>query len=226
VERKSSRGKAVIPNPNLNLRLAEAAAGTYTCAEPAQWHDAVDVVHVWLSMIDGVHCLAWEGTHTWEEWIVDFMALEVPFFADEVLGPVHLGMMRDVMAVIDPIYTYLASIGLPPYLNCGHSKGAGEAILFHAAMKARGYPPLATRAFEPPQVGGHVLRDYLSGEDIVWTATTNVHGRDLVVQVPFGPTWSHTSDPLLLTVPDSLDIPSKHMMASVLAALALPEVAA
>ncbi len=89
-------------------------------------------------------------------------------------------------------------------------------------MKRRGHAPLATRAFEPPQVGGAVLRDYLAGEDIAWTATVNAHGRDLVTQVPFGPDWCHECDPLLLTVPDCYDAATKHRIPAVLAALGAP----
>lgn len=203
---------------DLNFKLATACAGCYAGATP-QWEDALKTVHVYLSEVDGVHTFAFEGTTDWQEWIIDFMALEVPVMGYPFLGPVHLGLMRDVLAVEPRIYQYLRVNGWPPYYVTGHSKGAGEAILFTALMKQQGHPPLACRAFEPPQVGGHVLRDYLSDVDVQWTCTVNGHGRDIVTRVPFGPTWSHVNDPVLLTVPDDYDIGTQHRIPAVIAAL-------
>lgn len=199
--------------------LAAACAGTYSGAAP-MWEDKDRLVHAYLSEVNGHPCVAWRGTSSFQEWIVDFMALEVPTVADLWAGPVHMGLQHDVESVGPAIYATLLKMGLPPYYNTGHSKGAGEAILFHAYMKSRGYPPIFTMAFEPPQVGGHMLRDYLSEEAVTWSATVNKHGRDLVTQVPFGPTWSHINDPLLLTVSDDYDIPTKHRIPAVIEALA------
>ncbi len=175
-------------------------------------------VHVFLSMLDGIHTVAWEGTTDLQEWMVDFLALPNPFYTIEY-GPTHFGITETMFSVVDAIDAYFKSLGYPPYLNTGHSKGGGESIVFHAEMKRRGHPPLLTRAYEPPQVGGKELRDYLGDQDIKWTATVNVHGRDIVTQVPFGDPWMHVNDPILLTVPDTYDVPTKHRIACIVAAL-------
>lgn len=204
--------------PHIRL-FGDAAASTYAVGAVPVWQDDVDVVHVFLSEINGMHCLAWEGTHTFWEWVVDFMAIEVPIFSHPQLGPVHLGMARDVMSVIRPISSTLESLGWPPYLNTGHSKGAGEALIFHGVMKALGHPPLATRAFEAPRIGSSIMRAYVADQDIIQTATHNYHGTDIVTKVVPGPTFTDMRDPMILTVPDSYDIPQKHEIPAVLAAL-------
>ncbi len=186
-----------------------------------QWTNHMKTVHVFLSMVDGVHTVAFEGTTDLQEWLVDFLAAPSPFYTAEY-GPVHFGISETMFSVADRIAAYFAGLGWPSYYVTGHSKGAGEAILFCAEMKRRGHPPLATRAYEPPQVGGVRLRDYLSDQDVKWTATVNVHGRDIVTQVPFGDPWTHVNDPIPLTVPDTYDIPTKHRIPAVIAALSAP----
>ena len=209
-----------MPTPSL-LTFAQAANATYAADAVPMWQDDLKTVHVFMSEINGTRCIAWEGTHDFWEWIIDFMALEVPIADYGVLGPVHLGFIRDVLAVADAIYLYFHGLNFPPYYNIGHSKGASEAILAHAVMKMRGHPPLATRAFEPAKPGSAVLRAYLAGEDIIWTQTVNARGTDLVTQAPFGPTWCHAeAQPVALTVPDSLDIADKHRLPAIIGALA------
>ncbi len=205
---------------SLDLSLAEACAGTYVLGVVPQWTNHMRTVHAFLSMIDGVHVVAFEGTTDLQEWLVDFLALPEPFYTPEY-GPTHFGITETMLSVSDSIEAYFAGLGFPPYYVTGHSKGAGEAILFHAEMKRRGHPPIATRAFEPPLVGSRRLRDYLSDQDVKWTSTVNAHGRDIVTQVPFGDLWTHVNDPILLTVPDDYDIPTKHRIPAVVAALAV-----
>jgi hypothetical protein len=206
--------------PKLYLPLAASCESAYQLGIKPQWTDALGVVHVFLSTIDGVHTVSWEGTTDPQEWLVDFLAFRNPFNSP-AYGPTHFGLTQTMLSVADAIEAYLASLGFPPYYNAGHSKGGGEAILFHAEMKRRGHPPLATRVFEPPQVGGTVLRDYFADQDFGWTCTVNAHGRDMVTQVPLlFNSWCHESDPLLLTVPDDYSALTKHLMPAILAALA------
>lgn len=204
-----------------DLDLAKACAGTYEPSAVPQWQDAMKLVHVHLSVIDGVHVIAWEGTTDWQEWIFsDFMALSIPLFEHASLGPLHLGLARDVLSVSPAIIAYLENLGWPPYVNTGHSKGAGEALIFHGVMKERGHPPLRTRAFEPPHIGTEALRTYLGGEDIVETATHNHYGRDIVTLVPWDLlVWTSVVERTVLTVPDTYDIPTKHRIPAVIAAL-------
>jgi hypothetical protein len=210
--------------PSPLLPYAEFCAATYDPLAVARWQDSASVVHAYLSIINGVHCVGFEGTHDFAEWIVDFVCAEVPFVNHAVLGPVHLGMMRDVLSIYEQIAAYFASIGWPPYDLTGHSKGAGEVLLCHGVMKQIGHPPRRTVAFESPRVATGILRDYLAGEDITQTATDNIHGKDLVTQVVWGPTYIDMSEPLILPVPDSYNIPTKHEIPAVLAAVAaLPD---
>jgi hypothetical protein len=200
------------------LPYALACQATYDPTAIPQWQDEMKLVHVYLSIVNGIHTVAWEGTHDFQEWIVDFFALEIPVFNHLQMGPVHAGFMRDVFAVYQPIAAYFESLGWPPYDNTGHSKGC-EAILFHGVMKQLGHPPRKTVAFESPRMGTSILRDYLADQDITQTATHNYHGTDLVTRVPFGPTWVDVREPIELIVPDADDIPTKHEIPAVVAAL-------
>lgn len=195
--------------------LAAACAGCYSGAAPT-WENGEKTIHAYLSEVQGLPCIAFEGTTDLQEWLVDFFA--VPIHFDPYIGPVHFGIFNGVWQIKALISNYL--FGKGAYFVTGHSKGAGEAILFTALMKERLNPPLACYVFEPPQVGGPKLRDYLSDVDVKWTATTNKHGRDIVTQIPFGPEWSHINDPILLPVPDEYDIPQKHRIPAVIEALA------
>lgn len=206
-----------MPSPLLPYALA--CAGTYEASAIPQWQDELKTVHVYLSMIDGVHCIAWEGTTDWEEWFIDVMAAEVPMFGHLRLGPIALNWARDVLTVIDQIDAYLKSLNYPPYDNTGHSKGAAECLLFHGFMKDRGHAPRHTFAFEAPRVGTSILRDFMAADLIDQTVTVNTHGKDIVTQVPWGPTYVDMRDPLMLFVPPTYDIATKHKIPAVIQAL-------
>jgi len=204
----------------LALPLAQACADTYAPGTQPQWQDNVRLVHVYLSLVNGVHTVAFEGTTDWQEWVFsDFMVgqLILPEYVE--CGAIHVGFARDVLAVLKPIQEYLASVGNPPYYATGHSKGASESILFAAFMKKSGFPPAATWAFEPARCGGQALLDYLSDIPLSWTRTTNAEGDDLVTRVPFGPSWREIPDPLVLEVPASDDLAQKHRIPAVIAGL-------
>lgn len=206
--------------PSLLLPYALACQATYDASAVAAFQDEAKVVHVFASEIDGTHCLAFEGTHDFEEWIVDLVCVEVPMFGHAQLGPVHLGMMRDVLAVYRSIMDFLAAAGWPPYDITGHSKGGGEALLLSGVMKQQGHPPRKVVALEAPRIGTGIMRDYVADLDIEQTATQNAHGKDLVTQVPFGPSYVDMREPLPLIVPDALSIPQKHEISAVVTAIA------
>jgi Lipase (class 3) len=215
----------MIEIPNIRL-FADVAAATYDPKAVPMWQNVghLKVVHWFLTDVDGVPTISCEGTNTFWEWIIDFMALKVAFNHD-VYGPVHLGLYHDVMSVIDGVCNYLASKGWPEYYMDGHSKGGGEVLLGHAEMKRRGHPPTATRAFEPPRVGTSALVNYLKDEPIVWTATHNHHGTDLVTLVPSElplavlQPYEELDGRMELAVPDAYDIETKHRIPAVIAAL-------
>jgi len=198
--------------------LTPWCAGTYEGA-PQQWTNDAGDVHVFLSLLNGIHTLAWEGTTDFREWLVDFTALQVPAHDHPELGPVHLGFLSNVTSVLMPIVKYLDSIGWPPFDNTGHSKG-GECLIFHGLLKGIGHAPRRTVVFESPRVGGPKMRDYLAQDDIAQTRTYNSSGPDLVTEVPFDhDEWVDMREPMILDVPDSYGIPQKHKIPAVIEAL-------
>jgi hypothetical protein len=213
--------------PPLHL-FCEAAASTYVAGAVPFFSNGL--VQVYLSELEGKPCFSNEGTHDTVGWMVDFLAAPIKLHAHPIFGPVHAGFFSDAMAASIAITAYLSSQNWPDYYLSGHSKAASEVIAEHAIMKDAGHPPLATRAFEPARAGGPQLEAFLKGEDIVWTRTINSRGVDLVTDVawgtiltiPLNPSvcWSHIGDPVMLVVPDSYDIPQKHEIPAVLAAVA------
>jgi hypothetical protein len=206
-------------NDPLLLPLAEASYYCYSDA-PATFQNELRTCHVYQSVIgDSINCFAFEGTTDIQEWIVDFMAALIPVHNHPRIGLVHAGFLLDIEPVIDDIVNKLDELGKPPFYLTGHSKGAGEAILAHAILKDRGYPPLATRVFAPPMIGTAMVANFLAGEDIVWVQTWNSHGDDIVTMVPGGPFWSQCGRRLRLQVSDAYDIATKHKMPAILMAL-------
>lgn len=203
----------------VTLPLAEAAAACYAPGAVPTWQSSLRLVHVFHSVVLDTNCFAFEGTTDWQEWVVDFFAVQVPVFDHMLLGPVHAGFLLNVESILGDIIAKLSGLGWPPFYLAGHSKGAGEAILCHALLKAIGHPPLATRVFEPPRVGGTQLKSFLAGDDLIWTQTWNAEGSDLVTLVPDGLTWCHDGQVLRLQVPDTYGLAEKHRIPAVLEAL-------
>ncbi|HVC61821.1 MAG TPA: hypothetical protein VND19_15835 [Acetobacteraceae bacterium] len=201
------------------LPLARAAAATYVPSAVCWLQNDTRTCQVFRSVVAGHPCFAFGGTQTFREWLVDFLALEVPCFQHADAGPIHLGFYLDIRSAIDAMCVELASLGWPSFLVAGHSKGAGEAVLAHMELKARGHAPLATRAYEPPMVGTAALTRYLAGDDIGWTQTANRAGPDIVTLVPDWPEWEHQGVLMRLLVPDAYGIAQKHEVAAVLVAL-------
>lgn len=203
----------------ITLPLARAAAACYEPGAVPTWQSELRLVHVFHSVVNGVNCFAFEGTTDWQEWAVDFLAVQVPVFGHVLLGDVHAGFLLDVEAMLGNIVAKMSSLGWAPFYLTGHSKGAGEAILCHALMKTLGHPPLATRVFEPPRVGGAKLKALTAGDDLLWTQTWNDDGADLVTLVPDGLTWVHSGTRLRLQVPNTYGVAEKHRIPAVVEAL-------
>lgn len=208
---------------NKFLLFAEACSKTYDKDNIPLFEDSLKTVHVFMTEIDGIPTFAWEGTSDFQEWMIDFLAVNVPLSDHPLLGKIHSGFLRDILAIKPKIWSWLEEKGWPEYYNTGHSKGAAESIVFHALMKAEGHAPKATYSFEPPRVGTQVLVDYMSKEPLEWTYTKNSHGIDLVCQVPFETLlfqYKNINDHgKELIVPDTYDIPTKHRIPAVLEAI-------
>jgi hypothetical protein len=203
------------------LPLADAAAACYADGGVPWFQNPAKTCHVFKSIVAGHPCYAFEGTSSFREWMIDFLALEVPWFAHPEAGPVHLGFWLDIQDAVAAIAADLTGIGWPSYLVTGHSKGAGESVLACLQLSMLGHPPLATRSYEPPTVGTDLLTRCLARRkvDIGWTKTWNTTGVDIVTQVPDWPEWVHQGVETRLQVPDAYGIAEKHQMPAVLAAV-------
>lgn len=202
----------------LLLPLAHAAAACYDLGAVADFVNPLRTVHCFHTVVDELNTFAFAGTETIEEWIIDLVAVQAPLYEHPQLGWIFGGYWTNIQPVLDQIKAKLIDLGRPPFYLCGHSKGAAEAILAHAGLKDAGFFPLATRAFEPPQVGGEMLRDFV-GRDVIWTQTRNTDGVDIVTMVPGGPTWFQPQIRQTLFVPDAYGVAKKHRIAAVIEAL-------
>ncbi len=201
------------------LPLCLASAATYD--NPRPWFvNRLNTCQVYKSKSDAGHSIyAFKGTQSFREWMVDFLALDVPFLHHNDAGAVHLGFWLDTIEAIKAIEVDLIADGRPSFLLTGHSKGGAEAVLAHLELKRYGLIPLATRCFEPPMVGTVHLSACLASDDIAWTQAINVHGKDVVTLVPDWPEWDHQGAMTQLQVPDSYGIAQKHEIASILSAV-------
>lgn len=134
--------------------LALACQATYG-GGPQTW--GTDVTHAYLSEVNGVSVIAFEGTRDLDEWLIDFEAVPVDErgYDHADLGFVHLGWWRDVSSVADPIIAYVLEQQAKgvPVACCGHSKGAGEALIFAALAKTRGVRWARVSTFGTPHPG-------------------------------------------------------------------------
>jgi len=203
---------------SLTIALAPAAAAAYGPGPP--WFvNAAGTSVVYRSTVLGRPCYAYQGTRTWRQWIVDFMATDVAWHPHPVFGPVHEGFWLEIQASLAAIAADLSAKGWPEYFVTGHSMGGGETRLTHAAMKQIGHPPLASRSYEPPCVGTAGLTAWLADQDHGWTQTYNATGSDLVTQFVDWPEWEHQGALTRLQVPDAYGMARKHGMTAVLAAM-------
>lgn len=187
------------------------------------WVGAGGTCQLYRSVVGDKNVFTFGPTETFQEWMVDFFAVDVPVHAHPLFGPIHLGLWLDSQEAIVTIAATLAGLGWPSFYLADHSKGAGQSILAHAAMMSLARAPLATVAFEPPCVGGPALTRYLAGQTIIYTETHNARGFDLVTDVPPPPAWEHQGERVVLPVPDSFGIAQKHEWPAVLAGVeALP----
>jgi len=134
-----------------DLDLVQACAASYGGSAPT-W--GTDVTHVYLSQAKGCNIVCFEGTKDIQEWLIDFEAVpaDARGFDHESLGFVHLGWWTDVSSVADEIIAALKTMQGP--LACtGHSKGAGEALIFAAYAKTFGITWQRVSTFGTPHPG-------------------------------------------------------------------------
>jgi len=137
-----------------DLDLVLACQATYSGAPPT-W--TTDVTHAYLSVVNGVWVFAWEGTTDLAEWAVDFEAIPVDErgFNHDALGWVHKGWWDDVDSLAKPMLAQAHSIQAQGQrMACtGHSKGAGEALIFAALAATDGIKWDRVSTFGTPHPG-------------------------------------------------------------------------
>lgn len=202
----------------LLLALSVPVGQTYDGQTP-WFQNTTKTCQVYKSVVQDHPCYSFGATRTWEEWLVDFLALELPTHDHQDYGPVHFGFYLDTIDAINAIDADLASLGRPSFYVAGHSKGASESLLAHAEFKARGRAPLGSRHYEPAMIGGPQMTAWLAGEDIGWTQTFNAQGPDIVTVEPPGWAWEHQGALTRLQVPDTYGFAQKHEIPAVLAAV-------
>jgi hypothetical protein len=175
---------------------------------------------VFRFLVGDVNCFTFGPTEDWQEWAVDFMAVQIPVHDHPDFGPVHLGFWNDMQSSLVAVRHALADLGWPPWFGAWHSKG-GEGELAAAQLTSEGHPPLALANYETPCVGGPLLTAFFKARNvpIFGTTTMNQTGADIVTQIPDGPMWEHQGVQTVLTVPDAYGIAQKHEWPAVLASL-------
>jgi hypothetical protein len=135
-----------------DLRLALASEAAYSA--PSQtWGN--DRIHVFLtSYPDNTRVIAFRGSHSVSDWLIDFEAVPVSErgFHHSILGEVHLGWWQDVQSVADPILEWMARQSKPVACT-GHSKGAGEALIFAALAITKSFTWSRVSTFGTPHTG-------------------------------------------------------------------------
>ncbi|HTB47032.1 MAG TPA: hypothetical protein VK741_25670 [Acetobacteraceae bacterium] len=205
-------------------RLAAPVSAAYAAyaARALPWFVSPSgTCQVYRALLGDVNVFSFGPTEDFREWLVDFLALDVPVKLHPSFGRVHLGFWDDMQDALAAITAALSGLGWPPYYFASHSKG-NEHILAGAVLTDSGHPPLAMACFEPPCVAGPDLTAFFQARQVpvLWTKTINATGADIVTQVPDGPAWQHQGVEIMLTVPDSDGIAQKHEWPAVLAALA------
>lgn len=157
------------------LRLAKACA--VQCARV--YSDVTlqsDVCHALRSDYDGSALIAFRGTRTMREWLID---ARIKWW-NLGLGLVHSGFW-DSLNTLFPQLDQIAQAG--PVIITGHSKGAAEALLCAWRMTRLGRQVKAVVTFGGPRVGnGAWRRDYnaqLGERTWRW-----VHQEDIVCRLP------------------------------------------
>ena len=164
-----------------DAELIDAAAATYAAGAVPDFEDAGQSIRVFLTTrSDGLNVIAIEGTHDPLGWALDFCAADIKDqqgLNHASLGYIHAGFYGSAVAALTRC-ALIAQRG--PYAICGHSLGAGLALLIGALLSDDALPPIKIGAFAPPRVGG---------PDFIKTATAGTfcayrYSHDPVPEVP------------------------------------------
>lgn len=143
-----------------DAELVGYAAATYDPAAVPYIDDVNNSIRSFLfTRADGLNIIAIEGTHNPLGWALDFFGVTIrdqQGMNHETLGWIHAGFYASAVASLTRAALIAAS---GPYAICGHSLGAGLALLIGALLSQdelgdRGLAPVKIGAFAPPRVGG------------------------------------------------------------------------
>jgi hypothetical protein len=197
--------------------LVDASAATYVPgAIPAI---SANGVSIFVTKSNDLNVVAIEGSHDVQNWLSDFLALEVrgighPMTSHPDLGWIHAGFMLDAMLVLPSVRT-IAQDG--PYAICGHSLGAALALLLGGLLTVEGLAPMRLGAFAPPRVGGEQFANVI--KSVPFCAYR--FGCDIVPEVPFTlATFPYIQVPLIeIGVDSKLDRFACHNISNYVAAV-------
>ena len=144
-----------MPSLPSDADLVDAAAATYAVSAQPIFEDVDHAVRVFITQrSDLTNVIAIEGTHDALGWALDFFGATVEDqqgMNHATLGWLHAGFYASAVTAL----TRCALIAIRgPYAICGHSLGAGLALLIGALLIEDGYPPIKIGAFAPPRIGG------------------------------------------------------------------------
>ncbi|MFQ5733532.1 MAG: lipase family protein [Planctomycetaceae bacterium] len=192
-------GKAGLPaKPRLSADLAAAAYGNETDAarrlrdigwRMERWI-AVDDTECFVAVNDtGRHAaVAFRGTEPAQlgDWLTDLNARQVSW----AHGRVHAGFLQSVdkvFAELWPLLTGLSSRGVSLHFT-GHSKGAAEATLTAARLRAAQVPVAGLCTFGSPRVGDATFAAWMDAV-LPFGIQRYVNNNDVVARVPLPAKW-------------------------------------
>jgi hypothetical protein len=183
----------------LDAACAAAAATSYT--DPVTWERGN--CHVLLAESDGYHVIAFRGTASIADWLVDFEASPKLHAA---LGWCHDGFLDDVLGVSEQM---LADLAGKRVVVTGHSKGGAEALIFAGLMVVAAQAPEAVVTFGAPRPAYAKLGEVLAGVAV----REYRHGNDPVPEVlPEIAGWRHVREPLIQIGKPEPDAISDHFI--------------
>jgi hypothetical protein len=125
--------------------------------------------------------VVWRGSTTLDDWLADLNTEPV---TDPKLGPVHQGFLQGVLDLAPSI---LQAIARPAYV-CGHSLGAGHALLHAGFLKLAGEDILGVTTWGTPRPSSGPKLSTL-----LWNTKGHDYRNrsDAVTDVPFGWGYQH-----------------------------------
>ena len=134
--------------------LVLAAKATYDPKAIPVFEAFDQAIRIFQTKKDDLNIFAIEGTHNPIGWALDFCALKATdrqALNHPNLGFLHAGFYAAALAAM-PFIKY--RINGEPFVLCGHSLGAAQALLIGGLLIDDKIPPLKIAAFAPPRVGG------------------------------------------------------------------------